>query len=241
MGWRHRRRSEGTAPESIEPSDDELVDLARGDPAAFALLYRRYAVAVYRYCDRALSGRAAAEEVMQSVFLHALAALPTYRGGSFRSWLFAIAHNAVVDARAARRRAATLDEAAELPDGRVSAEAELTVRRLTLPPGASIVGGPAPGLKLVGVEAGTLTIDWADSANRPVDGQSTNATPTSRVVLPRDYKAGSWADVNRAGTLATPRGAGPFATTLRNDGSEPVTLLALTVVSMVPDVTLVDP
>jgi RNA polymerase sigma-70 factor (ECF subfamily) len=124
MGWQHRRRSEDSPPERLEPSDDDLVDLARSDPAAFALLYRRYAVAVYRYCDRALSDRGAAEEVMQSVFLRALAALPTYRGGPFRSWLFAIAHNAVVDARAARRPAATLDEAAELPDGRVSPEEE---------------------------------------------------------------------------------------------------------------------
>ena len=63
MGWQHRRRPEDLAPANPEPSDDELAAQARSDPAAFALLYRRYAVVIYRYCDRALSDRAAAEEV----------------------------------------------------------------------------------------------------------------------------------------------------------------------------------
>jgi mannose-6-phosphate isomerase-like protein (cupin superfamily) len=117
------------------------------------------------------------------------------------------------------------------------APAELTVRRLTLPPGASIAGGPGPGLKLVAVEAGTLTIDWANRADRAASGQPPGATPAPRELLPRDYRAGSWADVNRAGALGLAKGAKPSATTLRNDGNEPVTLLVLTVVSMAPDAT----
>lgn len=120
--WEHRRRPEDVPAASPEPSDDELVAQARSDPAAFALLYRRYAVVVYRYCDRALSDRAAAEEVTQTVFLRALTALPSYRGGAFRSWLFAIAHNAIVDARQTRRPLASLEEAVDLADAAASPE-----------------------------------------------------------------------------------------------------------------------
>ena len=36
-------------------------------------------------------------------FLRALAALPSYRAGSFRSWLFTIAHNVITDALRRRR------------------------------------------------------------------------------------------------------------------------------------------
>jgi RNA polymerase sigma-70 factor (ECF subfamily) len=111
------------APESTELSDETLVTLAQHDRAAFAVLYRRYATAVYRYCDRALGDRAAAEEVTQTVFLRALTALPTCRdGGAFRPWLFAIAHNAIADARRARRPLVALEGALDLPDSAASPE-----------------------------------------------------------------------------------------------------------------------
>ena len=77
---------------------------------------------VYRYCDRALSDRGLAEEVTQTVFLRALAALPTYRGGAFRSWLFAIAHNVVVTARQAHRTLGSLTEVEHLADTAASPE-----------------------------------------------------------------------------------------------------------------------
>jgi RNA polymerase sigma-70 factor (ECF subfamily) len=122
MGWADRRRPEDSLTVDPEPSDDALVEQARLDPATFARLYRRYAVAVYRYCDRALGDRGLAEEVTQTVFLRALAALPAYRGGAFRSWLFAIAHNAVVTARQARRSMGSLAEAEHLADTAASPE-----------------------------------------------------------------------------------------------------------------------
>jgi RNA polymerase sigma-70 factor, ECF subfamily len=109
-----------------EPSDEALVALACGDPAAFAPLYRRYATSVYRYCYRVLGEQGAAEEVTQIVFVRALSALTTARGASFRPWLFAIAHNAVIDARRARRPLASLEEAIDLADAAASPE-ELAV------------------------------------------------------------------------------------------------------------------
>ena len=52
--------------------------------------------------------------------MRALAGLPAYRAGSFRSWLFAIAHNVVADEL--RRRRPAIPLAADLAAGRPSVE-----------------------------------------------------------------------------------------------------------------------
>jgi RNA polymerase sigma-70 factor (ECF subfamily) len=100
------------------PEEAELVARAQRDPRAFAPLYDRYAEPVYRYCHRRLGEPEAAADVTALVFTRAIAALDRYREGSFRSWLFTIAHNAITDAFRARasRPEAPLDAAAELPD-----------------------------------------------------------------------------------------------------------------------------
>ncbi len=104
------RVEEDQASASDERSDAELVQLSLRDPANFALLYRRYAVGIYRYCDRCLGNREDAEEATQTVFLRALASLGTCRHPeAFRSWLFAIAHNVIVTIRMATRPAVALD------------------------------------------------------------------------------------------------------------------------------------
>jgi RNA polymerase sigma-70 factor (ECF subfamily) len=99
-------------------TDDEfeLVERARHDRRAFAPLYQRYAPLVYRYCYHALGGREAAEDATSLVFEKVLARLPDYRHRSFRSWLFAIAHNVIVDHFRAARPVGPLDEALAIPD-----------------------------------------------------------------------------------------------------------------------------
>ena len=73
-------------------TDEELIAwVQRGDREAFGALYDRYLPRVYAYCYRLLGQREAAEDANTEVFMRALAALPAYRAGSFRSWLFAIA------------------------------------------------------------------------------------------------------------------------------------------------------
>jgi RNA polymerase sigma-70 factor, ECF subfamily len=93
-----------------------IIALARRAPAASAPLYQEYLGPVYRYCYRRLGSREAAEDATSLVFERALRALPTFRGASFRAWLFTIAHNAVTDAY--RRRGVTppLAEALEIAD-----------------------------------------------------------------------------------------------------------------------------
>jgi RNA polymerase sigma-70 factor (ECF subfamily) len=73
--------------------DADLVARAQVDREAFALLYRRYLDPVHRYYYRRLGSREAAEDATSLVFTKAFTALPTYRTGSFRSWLFAIAYH----------------------------------------------------------------------------------------------------------------------------------------------------
>ena len=62
--------------------------MAIADPRAFEPLYRRYAGLVFGYCCRRLGSREAAEDATSLVFERALKALPTYRGGKFRVYLW---------------------------------------------------------------------------------------------------------------------------------------------------------
>jgi RNA polymerase sigma-70 factor (ECF subfamily) len=129
----------GEIPRDSAPDDETLVRLAKSDRAAFAPLYDRYVDAVYRYCRRRLGSREAAEDATALVFMKAMTALPGYRddGSSFRSWLFAIAHNALVDQERSRRDLLHLDAAAWVADQApgpeelaLSAEAQRDVRAL---------------------------------------------------------------------------------------------------------------
>jgi RNA polymerase sigma-70 factor (ECF subfamily) len=107
-------------PPDARPIDTDaaLVAAARRDRAAFAPLYLRYVDPVFRYCLRRLGSWEAAEDATAQVFTKALAALPGYResGSSFRSWLFAIAHNVLVDAGRSARPHDMLDESLPLTD-----------------------------------------------------------------------------------------------------------------------------
>jgi RNA polymerase sigma-70 factor, ECF subfamily len=101
---------------SILSEDARLVALAKSDPRAFAPLYARYFDPVYRYCFRRLGQPEAAADATAQVFTKVLAALPGYRedAPSFRSWLFAIAHNVITDDLRARRPVAPIDAAAHI-------------------------------------------------------------------------------------------------------------------------------
>lgn len=92
---------QGRVPIEDEPLHDadetDAVARAQLDPGAFAPLYLRYTDPIYRYCYRRLGNKAAAEDATSQVFLKALAALPSYRAGSFRSWLFTIAYHVIAD------------------------------------------------------------------------------------------------------------------------------------------------
>lgn len=82
------------------PIEEEWIAAARHDPQAFAPLYDRYAVAIYRFCYRKVGDPDIANDLTAQVFVKAIERLDRYRpreGATFRSWLFAIARNTVTD------------------------------------------------------------------------------------------------------------------------------------------------
>lgn len=104
------------------------VRAAQSNRAAFAPLYERYADAVYRYCLRRLSDPEHAADTTAEIFTKAMSTIGKFRGSSFRSWLFTIARNAVIDKYRAKK------PIENLPDTLVSPQMgpeEIAIRRET--------------------------------------------------------------------------------------------------------------
>ena len=91
------------------------IRAAQRDPDAAATIYATWFEPIYRYCHRRLGSPEAAEDATARIFERVLTALPDYRpdenrpGATFRSWLFAIAHNTIVDHHRRRRFHLSLD------------------------------------------------------------------------------------------------------------------------------------
>lgn len=115
-------------------SDQAIVERAQRNPAAFEPLYDRYLDPIYAYCYRRLGSREQAEDATSQTFTQALAALPRYRSDSFRSWLYTIARNVVIDMHRAKSPLPLIDEAqldALVDDGQLDWHASaLDVRQL---------------------------------------------------------------------------------------------------------------
>jgi RNA polymerase sigma-70 factor, ECF subfamily len=94
--------------------DRSLVEEARGDPANFDALYRRYLAQVYSYAFYELGDHHEAEDATERTFLAALTNLDRFEerarpadgegASTFRVWLFRIARNVVANQRRGRRR-----------------------------------------------------------------------------------------------------------------------------------------
>ncbi|MCR9278506.1 MAG: sigma-70 family RNA polymerase sigma factor [Pseudomonadaceae bacterium] len=110
-----------------EPDDDSLmVAYGNGDEEAFAQLYERHKDATWRYARRQLN-EAAAADCQQAIWLKLIEQRTGYEPqGRFRSFLFSLAHNAIMDEhrRVAKQQArigdtepeAWVDESAAQPD-----------------------------------------------------------------------------------------------------------------------------
>lgn len=109
-------RHDGRAPRP-EDVDAAIVVAAQRDLRAFAPLYEKYFDSIYGYCLRSLRDSEAAADATSQTFAKALNALPKYKAWSFRSWLFSIAHNVIVDSVRRRKPVTTIDEAGEFSDG----------------------------------------------------------------------------------------------------------------------------
>ena len=78
-------------------AEEDVIERAKRDPEAFAMLYRRHYAPIAGYILRRLGDVHAAEDLAAEVFLTAMRSLPRfrYRGVPLRAWLFRIATNAV--------------------------------------------------------------------------------------------------------------------------------------------------
>lgn len=121
----HQHEHDPWRPPAPPAEGDELLIVvrARHDRTAFAPLYERYLNDVHRYCYFRLGSREAAEDVTSLTFLKAMGSLGQYRGGSFRAWLFTIAHRTVIDHVRARRPDLPLDLAEQVVSSERSPEA----------------------------------------------------------------------------------------------------------------------
>ena len=82
-----------------EENDETLMlAYAKGDAAAFETLYRRHKDAMYRYLIRQCQNSSIAEELFQDIWLRVVNARQNYTvKASFRTWLYQIAHNRLID------------------------------------------------------------------------------------------------------------------------------------------------
>lgn len=98
-------------------------DRTESQNEAFTSFYRENLDDVFRYCFFRLGTREAAEDVTSEVFAKALTSFDSFTGkGSRRSWLFSIAHNAVIDAHRRKRPVVSLDGLDEIEDDHDSPE-----------------------------------------------------------------------------------------------------------------------
>jgi RNA polymerase sigma-70 factor, ECF subfamily len=86
----------------LDPYDvtGKLVEDAKRDPGAFALLYDLYFPRVYAYVGARVENKESAQDVASDVFLKIVQSLPTFewRGGdSFSAWVFRIARNTTLN------------------------------------------------------------------------------------------------------------------------------------------------
>jgi RNA polymerase sigma factor (sigma-70 family) len=83
-----------------EPVADEelMLRYAGGDVAAFDRLYARHRGGLFRFIARQCSDRGAAEELFQEVWSGLIQARSRYRPEArFATWLYAMAHNRLID------------------------------------------------------------------------------------------------------------------------------------------------
>ena len=93
------RMPSATPDNTAEDSDESLMlRYAGGDIGAFDVLYARHELGVWRYVFRSVRVQAVADDLLQDVWFSVARSAPTYTvSARFKTWLFTMAHNRVVD------------------------------------------------------------------------------------------------------------------------------------------------
>jgi RNA polymerase sigma-70 factor (ECF subfamily) len=108
------------APDSGSADDSDvalLAGFAAGDAAAFSRLYERHERPVYRFLRRSLGNDAAAQDLMQEVWLAVIRNAATFEPRArFTTWLYGIARNKLIDHWRAKHDLVSLDQEAANDD-----------------------------------------------------------------------------------------------------------------------------
>jgi RNA polymerase sigma-70 factor, ECF subfamily len=81
-------------PANSDQDEAKLIQAAdQGDLEAFNQLVLKYENLAYQHASDLLGDPALAEDVTQEIFIKTFQNIPTFRGGSFRSWLLRIPTN----------------------------------------------------------------------------------------------------------------------------------------------------
>ena len=107
-------------------SEQQLISKAIADnKKAWFSLISRYEASIYNYGVRMTGNSDDAKDLMQDIFISVFRNLSTYKGtGSFKSWLFRIAHYRCIEFYRRRKPQVSLDETpeADTRENRVSPE-----------------------------------------------------------------------------------------------------------------------
>ncbi|MCO5219182.1 MAG: sigma-70 family RNA polymerase sigma factor [Thermomicrobiales bacterium] len=122
-------------PELRIVDEEMLIEHARHDPDAFAVIYERYADPVYRMCLRAAGDPDVADDLTATVFLKAFERLDNYHprpDSTFRAWLFAVARNALLDYWRRNRRVISWGEEEIVIVDQAPGPEEIALSRISL-------------------------------------------------------------------------------------------------------------
>ena len=118
--------------ENTSPQSDQALMLAygRGDAAAFETLYHRHKDGLYRYILRQLGNDETANDVFQDVWGKVIQAREQYQvKAQFKTWLYRIAHNRIIDVYRAQGRFHEWEATAreeDLPDASIAMQSPET-------------------------------------------------------------------------------------------------------------------
>ena len=100
----------------FEKTDDQLIAKAlQGNKQAWLTLLKRYEKQIYHYGMRMTGKNEDALDLMQEVFISVFRNLSTYRNeGSFKSWMFRIAHFRCIEFYRRKKPMQGLDDAPEV-------------------------------------------------------------------------------------------------------------------------------
>ncbi|MEP7044479.1 MAG: RNA polymerase sigma factor [Dokdonella sp.] len=137
----------GRAPSGFGQELDRITleRARRGDMSAYAAIYERFGTACYNLALRVLGEPAAAEDIVQEVFLKLIGTLRGFRGDApFGAWLKRMTANATIDALRLQQRfgsddAETLFDAMPAIDADAESRTDTWTLLMRLPPRARAV------------------------------------------------------------------------------------------------------